>query len=98
MAVVPASPARGRWWRMSLVDERRAQMFPRLADAQIARIAAHGVRRPVRRGEILFEQGEVNRRFFVVLAGTVEVVEVHERGERQVVVPHAGGFTRATDM
>ncbi len=46
---------------MSLMEERRAQLYPRLGDAQVARIAALGVRRRVARGEILFEQRQVHR-------------------------------------
>src|SRR5262245_27120338 len=45
--------------RMSLMEERRAQMYPSLTEAQIARIAALGTRRRVGRGEILFEQRQV---------------------------------------
>ena len=41
-----------------VVQERRAQMFPKTSGAaQIARLALHAERRPVRAGEILFEQG-----------------------------------------
>jgi thioredoxin reductase (NADPH) len=85
---------------MSLVDERRAQMFPRLADAQIARITAHGARRRVQRGEILFEQGQINRHFFVVLAGTLQIVQILDggRGEREIVLHGPAEFTGETDL
>ncbi|HZS40308.1 MAG TPA: FAD-dependent oxidoreductase [Polyangia bacterium] len=83
---------------MSLIEERRAQMFPRLSEAQLARVAAHGARRRVRRGEILFEQGEVNRRFFVVLSGAVEIVQVVEGGERSVALHRAAEFTGEVDL
>jgi thioredoxin reductase (NADPH) len=83
---------------MSLLEERRAQMFPRLAEAQIARIAAHGARRRMRRGEVLFEQGEVNRHFFVVLAGQLEIAQTTERGEREIIVHGPAEFTGEVDM
>src|SRR6516225_778038 len=67
---------------MSLMEERRAQMYPRLTDAQIARVAALGKRRRVVRDEILFEQRQVHRPFFVVLSGVVNVVQATADGER----------------
>ena len=33
------------------------QLFPKLTAAQMTRIAAHGRRRPVQHGEVLFEAG-----------------------------------------
>ena len=83
---------------MSLMDERRAQMFPRLAASQLARIAAHGTRRRVRRGDILFHEGDVNRHFFVILAGVVEIVQRAEGGERLVVKLEPMHFSGEFDM
>ncbi|MCI0573271.1 MAG: FAD-dependent oxidoreductase [Myxococcaceae bacterium] len=78
--------------------ERRAQMFPSLDAEQLARLSACGTRHRVRRGELLFEQGEVRTRFFVVLEGAVEVL--HPDGEREelVTVLLPGQFTGETDM
>ncbi len=79
---------------MGLVEERRAQMFPTLTEAQIARIAAHGVRRRVHKGDILFESGEAHGGFFVVLRGTIDIVQL-TRGEedRRVTTHGPGQFT-----
>ncbi|MEU4410386.1 FAD-dependent oxidoreductase [Streptosporangium sp. NPDC023963] len=49
--------------------------FPRLDEAQIATLAAHGVRRPVRTGELLIKEGEEHPEFVVILTGKVAVVE-----------------------
>jgi hypothetical protein len=38
-------------------EARREQMFPRLAEAQIARVVALGQRRAVKEGELLFDRG-----------------------------------------
>jgi thioredoxin reductase (NADPH) len=70
-------------------------MFPRLSDAQVSRIAAHGKRRQTRAGEILFDEGEVDRRFYVVLSGTVEV---RASREQQIVVYGAGQFSGELDL
>ena len=50
------------------------RISPILTAAQIARVAAHGHARQVRRGEVLVEQGERTARFFVVTAGELEIV------------------------
>jgi thioredoxin reductase (NADPH) len=57
-----------------LYIERRAQMFPRLTEAQMERISRVGKRREVHAGEVLFELGEQNNCLFVVIEGALEVV------------------------
>jgi thioredoxin reductase (NADPH) len=74
-------------------DGRRAQRFPTLTHAQIARIAAVSARRPIRAGEILFEQGAEIAGIFVVLSGAVEVVRPGIAGDDLVTVHTAGEFT-----
>ena len=49
-----------------------ALLFPELSAAQIARIASHGVIRPITRGEVLIEGGQTNVPFFVLKAGEIE--------------------------
>src|SRR5580693_8618188 len=44
---------------------RRAESFPALTAPQIARIAPIATRRPMRAGEILFDQGDENVQVFV---------------------------------
>src|SRR5580658_2573300 len=74
-------------------DGRRAQRFPKLTEAQIARIAALAKRRPMRAGEILFEQGDVHAQVFVILSGALEVVRPSLAGEDRITVHRAGEFT-----
>src|SRR5580693_4778097 len=78
--------------------ERREQMFPTLAAAQIARIAAHAERRPLRAGELLFDQGQPNPGVYVVLSGALAVVRPGIAGEDPIVVHHAGEFTGETNV
>jgi thioredoxin reductase (NADPH) len=80
---------------MRLIEERRAQMFPRLSEAQVSRIAAHAKHRQTRAGELLFDEGDTHRHFFVVLSGAVEI-SAPER--REIVVYHAGEFTGEFDL
>ena len=49
------------------------RLFPTLTDAQVARIAARGRRRPIARGDVLVEIGDKTAGFFVVLSGEIEV-------------------------
>ena len=85
---------------MSLVEERRAQMLPRLSDAQLERIAAHGSRRRIQRGDILFERGQVHRPFFAVLSGSVAAVDPGDAGDARGRFPplDAGTFTGEFDL
>jgi thioredoxin reductase (NADPH) len=72
---------------------RRAQMFPQLTAAQIARLSAHGARRNMSKGEVLAEPGDRSRPVMVVLSGSIEVVQPGLSGEVLVVVHTAGSFT-----
>jgi thioredoxin reductase (NADPH) len=69
------------------------KIFPTLTPAQIARIAAHGRVRDVRRGEILMELGQQSGRVFVVTEGALEVVRRTGDTELRVAVHHPGQFT-----
>ncbi len=78
--------------------ERRAQMFPVLTPAQMARICSIGQRRSVKAGEILFHIGDRDTLFFVVVAGAVELLrEAGERDER-VALQGPGEFTGEINM
>jgi len=63
------------------------RLFPTLTGAQIARVAAHGRRRPVARDEILVEVAAKTVPFFVVVSGEVEV----SASDGTVVVAHRPG-------
>jgi thioredoxin reductase (NADPH) len=72
---------------------RKAQMFPQLSAAQIARLEAHGTHMRVGKGQILTEPGDRGRPLFVVLAGSIEVVQTGMGGEALIFVHAAGSFT-----
>ncbi|HZR30160.1 MAG TPA: FAD-dependent oxidoreductase [Terriglobales bacterium] len=80
----------------SIPPERREQMFPKLNPAQIARVAAHGKKRFVQSGEVLLEQGEQTRRFFLVISGTLEILR--PPGGELIVVHEAGQFAGDVHM
>jgi thioredoxin reductase (NADPH) len=70
-----------------------SEMFPTLNAAQLARVASHGKTRPVRPGEVLAEAGQRFDRFFVVTAGTVEVLRITSASEELLGVQRPGQFT-----
>ena len=55
--------------------DARTQAFPVLTAAQINRVRAGGKLRQVEKGEILFEPGDTNVPFFVLLSGSMEIVQ-----------------------
>jgi len=68
--------------------------FAILTPAQIARIREAGRVRKVEAGEILFEPGDINVPFFVLLSGELEIVQADEHGgERKITTHRAGNFT-----
>jgi len=78
--------------------DRRHQMFPRLTPTQVERISALGERRHVRAGEVLFELGEQNTRFFVVIDGAVEIARPVDGHEELITVIGPGEFTGEINM
>ena len=67
------------------------QTFPTLTQAQINRLLAHGKVRKVEAGEILFEPGDTSVPFFVILSGSMEIVQPDLKGERLIVTHDATG-------
>ncbi len=75
------------------VSTRRAQMFPRLSAAQIARIARFGRERSVAAGELLFEEGDRAVPMHVILEGEIEVVHPLGPVEEPIAIQGPGEFT-----
>jgi thioredoxin reductase (NADPH) len=80
------------------IMDRAVQMFPRLSPAQVQRISSLGVRREVHVGDILYDVGDQNTQFFVVLEGTVDVLRSAGESEQPVVVHGPGQFTGEINM
>jgi thioredoxin reductase (NADPH) len=73
-------------------------LFPKLNAAQIARLDALGRRRKLAQGEAIYEVGDTNRAFFVLLDGRLEVVSLSREGETRITAADAGEFTGELDM
>ncbi|MEA2240162.1 MAG: thioredoxin reductase [Thermoanaerobaculia bacterium] len=73
-------------------------LFPTLTDAQITRIAAHGRRRAVARGEVLVEVGDTVVPFFVVVDGEIQVLRPAGGTETLIVTHRRGQFSGEGNM
>jgi len=78
--------------------EVRAQAFPVLTAEQISRIRPLSKVRNVKVGDILFEPGDTDIPFFVLLSGSMEIVQPERQGERLIVNHEAGEFTGEMTM
>jgi len=79
-------------------QSRTALMFPTLDAAQIERVAAHGIKRRVSAGEVLFDPGGHSTPFFVVTAGEVEIVRPSGDAETMVAALTSGAFTGEANL
>jgi thioredoxin reductase (NADPH) len=82
----------------SSVLDARTQAFPTLTEAQINRIRPVGKPRKVEPNEILFEPNDTDVPFFVLLSGSMEIVQPDLTGERPIVKHDAGEFTGEMSM
>jgi thioredoxin reductase (NADPH) len=78
--------------------DARTQAFPVLTSAQISRVRALSELRRVKPGEILFEPGDASVPFFVLLSGTMEIVQPDLAGERPIAQHGPGEFTGEMTM
>lgn len=78
--------------------ERKAQMFPKLSSAQLDRIRPYGAVRHVEIDELLFDVGDRDVSFFVVLSGELEIFRPERDGIDIVTVHEPGEFTGEVNM
>jgi len=67
-----------------MLVNRAEQVFPTLTEAQVARIAVQGRKRPVHPGEVLLDLGD-QLRFFVVTKGKIDILSVSGSTESLIV-------------
>jgi thioredoxin reductase (NADPH) len=78
---------------LPLKSSRVEQISPTLTPAQIRRIAPHGHMRPMQRGEVIYEQGDRDVPFFVVVSGELEILRLLGGAETLVTVYGPGQFS-----
>jgi thioredoxin reductase (NADPH) len=72
--------------------------FPTLGSEDLAALTARGHPRDVRAGEYLFKAGDRDFCFYVVLEGSIEILEQSDDEPRTVAVHQPGQFTGDVDM
>ncbi|HEY4123419.1 MAG TPA: FAD-dependent oxidoreductase, partial [Rhizomicrobium sp.] len=77
-------------WR-PIIEQRRAQMFPVLEAADIARLERFGERATYAAGERLFTTGEISPGLFVIHSGTVDVTQRGQVNDKQLIVSYGPG-------
>ena len=73
--------------------QRNAETFPVLTGAQIARVSVLGTPQSFPDGAILYEPGQRNVSFYVVLAGELDIVSVRGDAEDLIALHGPGEFT-----
>ena len=77
--------------RQSIIETRRAQMFPTLERAEIERVRRFGELRSYKAGEALAKVGTVGDGLTIILAGKVDITQHDESGRRALIVTHGPG-------
>ena len=76
--------------RQNIIATRGDQMFPRLSDEEIARLAKFGEPRSYAAGDMLARTGEVGPGLMLILSGQVEVTS-DDHGRSAHIVTHGRG-------
>jgi thioredoxin reductase (NADPH) len=77
----------------STAPSHAERLFPTLTSAQMARIAAHGRRRIIARGEVLVDVGDRDVPFFVVVSGEIQALRPTGATEMLIVAHGPGQFS-----
>ncbi|MGF1476642.1 MAG: FAD-dependent oxidoreductase [Geminicoccaceae bacterium] len=80
------------------VYDRQDQIFPRLSDEQIERVKAFGEREALSKGSVLFERGDRSVDCFVILEGTIEILDPSADGDPVITVHRKHNFTGELDL
>ena len=79
-------------------ESRLDQIFPTLNSEQITRISAHGTKRQIEPGEVVYEPGTEDAPFLVVVAGQLQLVRPSETGDTLITALVPGQFTGEANM
>jgi thioredoxin reductase (NADPH) len=72
--------------------------FPTLTSAELQALSTRNTRREVRTGEILYQEGDREHSFFVVLEGAVEVLDNSRGAPHRITVHRRGQFSGDVDL
>ncbi len=74
----------------------KADLRPKLTPEQIARLEPFGAREALPRGAVLFDEGDFDIDFFVILSGQVDIRQYTPEGFRSIVKEGPGEFVGDT--
>ncbi|MEM8665707.1 MAG: cyclic nucleotide-binding domain-containing protein, partial [Pseudomonadota bacterium] len=78
--------------------QRTAQIFPTLTDEQLARCVPFGERKLLPKGTMVFRRGERTVDCFIILRGTIEIVDPAQEDLPVITVHRARNFTGELDL
>ena len=78
--------------RGNTIATRGAQVFPRLTEEELARLARFGEPRSYRAGEVVARVGHVPPGLQIILSGRLEVTQHDGGGERAPIIVHERGY------
>ena len=64
------------------------EVRPLLGESQLATLRRYGVESEIRRGDVLFADGDESYDLIVILDGTVDIVEHHGTAQEQVIISY----------
>lgn len=77
---------------------RSAHIFPKLTAEQIERTIPFGHREMLAKGTVLFSRGDRSVDCFMILAGSIEIMDPSRRGEAVITVHGEHNFTGELDL
>ena len=80
------------------LDPDDPTLFPRLTAAQIEQLAERGEKLSLSPGEVVFEQGQRDTPFFVVLSGAIDVIDRQPDGDHYFTQCQPGTFAADISM
>ena len=85
-------------WPAPSALDANTQIFPVLTSAQIDHLRRSNKVRKVRAGEVLFRPGDTDVPCFVLLSGSLDIVQPDLKGERLITTHKPGSFTGEISM
>src|SRR3954453_11639226 len=80
------------------LDSDHPTLFPRLTAAQIEQLAERSEELSLSPGEILFEPGQPDPHFYVVLSGAIDIIDRQPDGDQYFTQCQPGPFAADISM
>lgn len=81
-----------------LHDPQQSELFPKLSEEELARLAEHGREIALSPGQVIFREGDPTYHFYVVLDGQIQITKQTGAEEQVVTIHQPGEFTGEISM